>query len=201
MRTSNPVIVMGAVAFTALTLVAGCSSAAKTTSSTTSQAQEVTIVMSGFKFSPDRLDLKAGQTVRFVVINQDVTKHEILFGDQETQDEHEKMMAGGSLAVFTISIVWRVGFPHSSQLLSRPASTRSALAKLRHGCATSSLPSEPRRGPRPTPRPRAEAPRRLNRLSRVYSAVYTMLICENNGLNPIAKVELCQNPLHVGSNR
>jgi len=96
MRTSNPVIVMGAVAFTALTLVAGCSSAAKTTSSTTSQAQEVTIVMSGFKFSPDRLDLKAGQTVRFVVINQDVTKHEILFGDEETQDEHEKMMAGGN---------------------------------------------------------------------------------------------------------
>jgi uncharacterized cupredoxin-like copper-binding protein len=96
MRTSNPVIVMGAVAFTALTLLAGCSSAAKTTSSATSQAQEVTITMSEFKFSPALLELKAGQTVRFVVINQDVTKHEILFGDQKAQDEHEKMMAGGS---------------------------------------------------------------------------------------------------------
>jgi len=118
MRTSNPVIVMGAVAFTALTLVAGCSSAAKTTSSTTSQAQEVTIVMSGFKFSPDRLDLKAGQTVRFVVINQDVTKHEILFGDEETQDEHEKMMAGGNTMQMGEPVKWR-----SIRVRPRPSST------------------------------------------------------------------------------
>jgi len=96
MRSSNSVIVGGAVAFTALALFAGCSSPAKTTSSASGQAAEVTITMSEFRFSPDQLDLKAGQTIRFVVINQGTTKHEIMFGDQQTQDEHEKMMTSGN---------------------------------------------------------------------------------------------------------
>jgi uncharacterized cupredoxin-like copper-binding protein len=96
MRSFNPVIVSGAVAFSALALLAGCTPAAKTTPSASGQAADVTITMSEFKFSPDQLDLKAGQTVRFVVINQGTTKHEIMFGDQQAQDEHERMMKSGT---------------------------------------------------------------------------------------------------------
>jgi uncharacterized cupredoxin-like copper-binding protein len=96
MRTSNRIIVRGAAALAALALLAACSPAVKTASSATNQTQEVTIAMSDFKFSPEQLDVKAGQTVRFVVINQGETKHEIVFGDEQAQEEHEKLMSGGN---------------------------------------------------------------------------------------------------------
>lgn len=51
--------------------------------------------MSEFKFSPDHLDVTPGETVHFVLVNQEAVNHEIVFGDQEAQDEHEKEMASG----------------------------------------------------------------------------------------------------------
>lgn len=42
------------------------------------------------RFSEAAIDVKAGETVRFVVRNQDLIPHELIIGDQPVHDRHEK---------------------------------------------------------------------------------------------------------------
>jgi uncharacterized cupredoxin-like copper-binding protein len=41
------------------------------------------------RFGPDTLSVRAGQTARIVVHNADPIDHELIVGDQATQDRHE----------------------------------------------------------------------------------------------------------------
>lgn len=41
-------------------------------------------------FSPQRLEFRRGETVRFVVVNGDPIDHELIIGDEAVQDAHEK---------------------------------------------------------------------------------------------------------------
>jgi uncharacterized cupredoxin-like copper-binding protein len=42
------------------------------------------------RFEPDRISVKAGETVRFVVHNSDPIDHEFIIGPPETHDLHER---------------------------------------------------------------------------------------------------------------
>lgn len=57
----------------------------------------VTIVMTDNKFTPNKLTVKAGQTVHFLFKNEGKLKHEAIFGDEQTQLEHEQMMVQMSI--------------------------------------------------------------------------------------------------------
>ena len=50
-----------------------------------------------FRFDPDDLELKAGETVTFVVSNEDDIVHEFVIGDRAYQDAHEEEMAAGAM--------------------------------------------------------------------------------------------------------
>lgn len=45
------------------------------------------------RFTPDRIDVKQGETVRFVVANTGNTMHELVLGTKKGLDEHAAMMA------------------------------------------------------------------------------------------------------------
>ena len=45
------------------------------------------------RFTPDAVQVQPGQTVRFVVVNQGKTRHEMTIGTMAELKEHEKMMA------------------------------------------------------------------------------------------------------------
>lgn len=55
----------------------------------------VDITMSGttFAFEPDSVDVKTGETVKFVVANNSDLQHEFVIGDDATQAEHHQEMA------------------------------------------------------------------------------------------------------------
>ena len=42
------------------------------------------------KFAPSSVTVRRGEQVRFVVVNRDPIPHELIVGDQATQDRHEK---------------------------------------------------------------------------------------------------------------
>ena len=44
------------------------------------------------RFSPDRIEVKQGQTVRFVVHNDGTQLHEFVIGTRKTNDEHAALM-------------------------------------------------------------------------------------------------------------
>jgi uncharacterized cupredoxin-like copper-binding protein len=50
----------------------------------------VSITAHHSRFEPDRIDVKAGSTVRFVVHNADPIDHEFIIGPPETHDIHER---------------------------------------------------------------------------------------------------------------
>ena len=45
------------------------------------------------RFTPSRIDVKQGETVRFVVTNKGELLHEMVIGDKKTLDEHAALMA------------------------------------------------------------------------------------------------------------
>lgn len=45
-----------------------------------------------FRFAPATVEVKAGETLRFVVSNQGATDHEFVIGDMALQDRHESEM-------------------------------------------------------------------------------------------------------------
>ena len=44
------------------------------------------------RFTPDRIEVRQGETVRFVVVNRGAMLHEFVLGDKQTLDEHAAMM-------------------------------------------------------------------------------------------------------------
>ena len=64
-----------------LILLAGCSAGGG--------ARTVTIDVHHSRFSIDELDVRPGETIRFVVRNSDPIPHELIVGDQSVQDVHE----------------------------------------------------------------------------------------------------------------
>ncbi len=50
-----------------------------------------------FQFTPEMVEVKAGETIRFVVSNRGATDHEFVIGDMAFQEQHEsEMMEEGS---------------------------------------------------------------------------------------------------------
>jgi len=47
-----------------------------------------------FAFEPPEVDVRAGETVRFVVTNEGEQPHEFVLGDEAVQQEHEGQMDG-----------------------------------------------------------------------------------------------------------
>ena len=63
-----------------------------TTAATASSTRTVEIDMGDIEFSPDQVDVHAGETVRFVFHNRGAVTHDAFIGDQVAQDDHEMEM-------------------------------------------------------------------------------------------------------------
>jgi uncharacterized cupredoxin-like copper-binding protein len=63
-------------------------------STTVSATRVLDVMMDDIKFEPGQLDVKAGQTIKFVFHNRGKLVHEAVIGDAAAQDAHEKEMAG-----------------------------------------------------------------------------------------------------------
>ncbi|HEV2755784.1 MAG TPA: plastocyanin/azurin family copper-binding protein [Actinomycetota bacterium] len=50
-----------------------------------------------FRFDPEDLELNTGETVTFVISNDDDVVHEFVLGDRDYQDAHEEEMAAGAM--------------------------------------------------------------------------------------------------------
>jgi len=68
--------------------LAGLAACAPASASPTSRTVRVAIHYSAF--SIDRIDVRPGETVRFVVTNTDPIDHEFLIGDRSVQIAHER---------------------------------------------------------------------------------------------------------------
>lgn len=55
-------------------------------------ARTVTISMKEMRFSPAKIDVKQGETIRFVIRNEGKLLHELVIGTKEELDEHAAMM-------------------------------------------------------------------------------------------------------------
>ena len=86
--TSNLAIAVLAVG--ALTLAA-CGDTG-TTTGTASEPRTVNIDMRDIEFSPDQVNVEAGETVRFVFHNKGAVTHDAFIGDEAAQDDHEMEM-------------------------------------------------------------------------------------------------------------
>ncbi|BBH47215.1 cupredoxin family protein [Pseudomonas sp. KU43P] len=61
----------------------------------------VEIVLKDIAFEPKSLQVKAGETVRFVLINQGQLPHEFNLGDKAMHAEHQKQMLAMQGKIFT----------------------------------------------------------------------------------------------------
>lgn len=50
-------------------------------------------MLDAMRFTPDSIDVKQGQTVRFVMKNTGQIRHELVIGTKQELDEHAKLMA------------------------------------------------------------------------------------------------------------
>lgn len=63
---------------------------------TLSNPRTVEVAMVDIAFEPTAIDVRAGETIRFVFTNEGVLPHEAIIGDEVVQDDHEvDMQAGG----------------------------------------------------------------------------------------------------------
>lgn len=85
-------LVVAALAIGALTLAA-CGDD-DTTAGTEASPRTVEIDMRDIEFSPDEVDVEAGETVRFVFHNRGDVTHDAFIGDEAAQDDHEMEMRG-----------------------------------------------------------------------------------------------------------
>ena len=51
--------------------------------------EEVTVTINHSRFHPGELTFSRGDTVTFVLVNDDPIDHELILGDEEVQDRHE----------------------------------------------------------------------------------------------------------------
>lgn len=58
----------------------------------TSVARTVTIGMKEMRFSPETIDVRQGETIRFVIRNEGKLLHELVIGTKKELDEHAAMM-------------------------------------------------------------------------------------------------------------
>ncbi|MEW6473914.1 MAG: plastocyanin/azurin family copper-binding protein [Actinomycetota bacterium] len=63
--------------------------------STAEPSRTVDVVMKEFAYEPASVDVKAGETVKFVFRNEGKTLHDAFLGDEAAQAEHEKEMREG----------------------------------------------------------------------------------------------------------
>ena len=76
-------------------LVAACGGG----SSTKAAGRTVNVEMRDIAFSPGQLDVRAGETVRFVFHNAGKVAHDAFVGDTKAQDDHEmEMRQAGDMA-------------------------------------------------------------------------------------------------------
>ncbi|WP_449433991.1 cupredoxin domain-containing protein [Pseudomonas putida] len=64
-------------------------------------SRTVEIVLKDIAFEPKSLQVEAGETVRFVLINQGKLPHEFNLGDKAMHAEHQKQMAAMQGKLFT----------------------------------------------------------------------------------------------------
>lgn len=80
-----------AVIAVAAVTIAACGST-DTTAGTTSAPRTVDIEMRDIAFSTDKVDVKAGETIRFVFRNKGAVTHDAFIGDEAAQEDHEMEM-------------------------------------------------------------------------------------------------------------
>jgi len=74
----------------AVLALAACALAACTPAGAVPDSRTVTITIPHSAFGPHELDVRAGETIRFVIRNTDPIDHEFIVGDQTVQDAHER---------------------------------------------------------------------------------------------------------------
>lgn len=62
------------------------------TGTTANGPRVVEVTMANLRFNPSQINVKTGETVRFVFHNQDALTHEAVIGTAAEQDAHEKEM-------------------------------------------------------------------------------------------------------------
>lgn len=65
------------------------------TTGSSSGTRTIEIEMRDIEFSPDAVEVEAGETVRFVFHNKGEVVHDAFIGDEAAQDEHEMEMQEG----------------------------------------------------------------------------------------------------------
>jgi uncharacterized cupredoxin-like copper-binding protein len=78
-----------------LVVLAACGSADTPTGGASNDARTVELEMRDIAFSPNSVDVRTGEKVRFVFKNTGGVTHDAFLGDQAAQDAHEKDMRGG----------------------------------------------------------------------------------------------------------
>jgi uncharacterized cupredoxin-like copper-binding protein len=80
------------------------------------------------RYAPEKLTVKSGQTVRFIVTNAGKQKHEFVIGDAEEQRQHAEMMKempdmkhdeGNAVSLEagqTEELIWRFGKPGNVEI-------------------------------------------------------------------------------------
>lgn len=89
----RPIRLMAAILAVAAVGLTACSSS-NTTPGTQAAPRTVNIEMRDVYFSPKTVDIKAGETVRFVFTNKGKVTHDALIGDKKAQIDHEAEMRG-----------------------------------------------------------------------------------------------------------
>jgi uncharacterized cupredoxin-like copper-binding protein len=80
----------------ALVLLAACgSSDEEAPLASAGEDRTVEITMRDIAFSPDRVDVRAGEKIRFVFTNTGSLTHDAFIGDAAAQEKHEKDMRSG----------------------------------------------------------------------------------------------------------
>lgn len=72
-----------AIALLALALVPGCTYGAR------AEEDAIAVGIHHSRFAPARFTFEAGETVRFVIHNDDPIDHEFILGDKAVQERHE----------------------------------------------------------------------------------------------------------------
>ena len=83
-------------------LEAGCSSAASFTPGTAEEPRIVAVsALDSFAFDPTRIQVRMGETIRFVVTNEGVLEHEFAIGTRDELLEHALTMTHGGMRADT----------------------------------------------------------------------------------------------------
>ena len=79
-----------------LVLLAACGSGDDGPALTSAgEDRTIEIEMRDIAFSPDKVDVRAGEKIRFVFTNTGQLTHDAFIGDAAAQEKHEKDMRGG----------------------------------------------------------------------------------------------------------